>query len=178
MPGNPNQATVDVTILPGQTPNFSFATTSNNIQLGPNNVITFANNGRPGFVIDYHLVNPPNGYVFPDNPIPNHLAEALWSAVGSDGCPSVAGQWPSFTARNVKDNGLTLVVRNLNDCIAQFGYVLRVTNDNGASYLPLDPGGFNQNGEEEMQMSLLTAGLIGAAAGSLLTLGAQALLNP
>ncbi len=176
MPGNPNRATVNVHILLGQTPNFSFS--SSHLQVGPNNELTFANNGKPGFLIEYHLVNPPSNYRFPVNSIPNNLQEALYSAVGTDPCPNVPGQWCDFTAQTVKDQGLTLVVRNRNDSVAQFGYVLRVTNDDGANYLPLDPGGFNQNGPQFMeQISPLVAGAIGAVAGSLLTLGAHALMN-
>ena len=176
MPGSPHHATVDVTILLGQTPNFKFESTD--LTVGPNNELTFANNGRPGFWIDYRLKNPPNGYVFPDNPIPNHLEEALYSAVGPDGCPKTKGQWEQFAATNVKNGGKTLVVRNLNDCAAVFGYVLRVTNDNGASYLDLDPGGVNQNGSQQIyKVSPLAAGIAGAVAGSILTLGAQALFK-
>ena len=178
MPRSPNKATVDVTILLGQTPNFSFATNDTNIQIGPDNVITFANNGRPGFLIDYRLVNPPGGYVFPGNQVANNLAEALWSAVGPDGCPNTAGQWQQFQAKSVKSQGLILEVWNRNECEAQFGYVLRVTNDNGASYLALDPGGFNQNGSQSLTtISPLAAGIVGAVAGAAATLGAQALLK-
>ena len=176
MSGSPHHATVDVILLLGQTPNFRFE--SNDLNVGANNVLTFVNNGRPGFWIDYRLKDPPYGYLFPNNSIPNNLDEALYSAVGSDGCPNSQGQWEQFTAKNVKNAGNTLVVRNLNDCAAVFGYTLRVTNDNGASYVELDPGGVNQNGNQSLiTVSPLAAGIVGAVAGSALTLGVQAFLK-
>jgi len=104
--------------------------------------IVFRNRGRHGFVILFHLHDHTgHGYYFPGPP---DLKEALWSAVGA-GCPTCAGQWPEFSTVRVTNKNMTLVVRNLNDTKTKFGYVLRVTNDNG-DILELDPGGDNENG--------------------------------
>ena len=175
MAGSPNHVTVDVILKPGQTPPFEFQ--SSDLPVGSDNSLTFANNGRPGFLIDYSLKEPTHGYRFPDNSIPDNLNEALYSAEGP-GCPNAKGQWQQFKAQNVKQQGKILVVRNLNECAAEFGYTLRVTDDQGASYLPLDPGGFNQNGPQvKSSWPYAAAAVGGAVAGSLLTLGAQALLQ-
>lgn len=175
MPGSPNKATVKVTLQLGQTPPFLF--TSSDLPVGPNNELTFANNGNPGFLIDYELQEPTNGFRFPENSIPNNLKEALYSAKGA-GCPTTEGQWEQFTAQTVKQQGKVLTVRNLNDEVAEFGYTLRITNDGGATYTPLDPGGFNQNGPSAAsRASYVAVAVAGAVAGSLLTLGAQALLD-
>lgn len=171
---NPNQAVVEVTILLGQTPNFKF--TSNDLTVGPDGKLTFENNGKPGFDIEYRLKSPPSGYLFPDNNIPNHLSQALWSAVGTNDCPKTAGQWDQFKAKKVKPGGLTLEVRNKNECIADFGYVLRVTNDDGENYLELDPGGRNQNGPVAM-IAPQVVFVAGAIAATVLVLGAQALFK-
>ena len=118
-----------------------------------NKNISFSNNGRPGFTISFHLYDNTNGgsgsgYVFPNPPAPPHKeAEwALWSKQGQGCPPKDHGEWDQFTSTNVKDHGLTLVVANKNDSVTEFGYTLRVTNDNGASFVDLDPGGNNQNG--------------------------------
>jgi hypothetical protein len=75
------------------------------------------------------------------------VKEGLWSRRGA-GCPpkDYDKQWGEFSTVRVADNGMTLVVRNLNETQTPFGYTLRVTNDDGAHYLALDPGGDNQNG--------------------------------
>jgi hypothetical protein len=115
--------------------------------------IIFCNNGRPGFMIHFRLYDQTNdgngsGYVFPNPPAPpNQVMQwAMWSSEG-EGCPEPGcGQWSEFTTVNVKDDGTTLVVQNTNSSQTFFGYTLRVTNDNGASFVNLDPGGNNQNG--------------------------------
>jgi len=115
--------------------------------------IVFYNNGRPGFMISFRLFDDTNngngsGYVFPNPPDPpNQKAKwAMWSSQGA-GCPAPeCGQWPEFTTVNVKDQGTTLVVHNTNSTQTLFGYTLRVTNDNGATFVDLDPGGNNMNG--------------------------------
>lgn len=118
-----------------------------------NGNISFSNKGRPGFTIAFHLYDNTNGglgsgYVFPNPPAPpNKKSEwALWSRQGPGCPPKDYGQWDEFTSNNVKDQGLTLVVTNKNESVTAFGYTLRVTNDNGATFVDLDPGGNNQNG--------------------------------
>jgi hypothetical protein len=106
-----------------------------------------------GFKLNFRLYDntgavPP--YVFPNPPgnpkqggDPNKWA--LWSSEG-EGCPPEAAQWDQFTAQSVADQGTTLVVSNLNTYKTDFGYTLRVTNDNGKTFVNLDPGGTNYNG--------------------------------
>jgi hypothetical protein len=146
------------------------------LPMGPNGELIFANDHHPGFHIHFHLQDPHClGYRFPKN---SDKKEAIWSQLGSGACPSV-GKWEVFQPLTVGASRMILTVDNPNPKPAQgpFGYTLRVTKDNGATYLALDPGGVNQNGSQSMNLSLAAALLGGAAAGSLLTLGAQALLQ-
>jgi hypothetical protein len=124
----------------------------------PHGRIVFRNNGRPGFTINFRLFDNTNdgngsGYVFPDPPGPkrvgNHQKWAMWSRIG-EGCPPAdyADQWEEFTSTDVLDEGATLVVRNLNNTSTLFGYTLRVTNDEGQTFVNLDPGGNNMNGSQ------------------------------
>jgi hypothetical protein len=111
--------------------------------------LVFYNRHRPGFTINFRLWdNTAEGnYVFPNPPAPpnNEEAWALWSSKGK-GCPPPCSSWSVFSAQSVKDQGLTLVVRNLNDSMTEFGYTLRVTNNGGDTFVELDPGGNNMNG--------------------------------
>lgn len=124
----------------------------------PNERIVFRNKGRPGFTINFRLFDDTNdgngsGYVFPDPPGPRHVSDpkqwAMWSREGQ-GCPppGYADQWSEFTSVDVQDNGQTLVVRNLNNTRTLFGYTLRVTNNDGQTFVELDPGGNNMNGSQ------------------------------
>lgn len=116
------------------------------LPMDPNGVITFHNRGRDGFEIRFNLIdNTGQGYLFPPPPKKDH---ALWSRQGR-GCPpdNYDRQWHEFEVVRVIEPALeTLVVRNRNETVTEFGYTLRVTNNNGATYIPLDPGGNNQNG--------------------------------
>jgi hypothetical protein len=122
----------------------------------PHGRIVFQNNGRPGFTVNFRLFDNTNkgegsGYVFPNPPGPKHVSDpekwAMWSRIG-EGCPPAdyADQWEEFASTDVIDEGTTLVVRNLNQTRTLFGYTLRVTNNDGASFVNLDPGGHNMNG--------------------------------
>lgn len=122
-----------------------FHFTSKDLTVGPNNVLTFNNNGHPGFYVHYRLVDPRHGYTFPGPAINGYLDEALYSKVGK-GCPDAPPQWGQFTAYAVNGTTLELTVWNKNESNADFAYTLRVTKDGGANYLPLDPGGINNNG--------------------------------
>lgn len=117
---------------------------------GSDQVITFHNRGRPGFEIKFNLFDKTgNGYRFPPQ-AKRH--QALWSRQGA-GCPpdNYGQQWREFeVVRVIEPAQESLVVRNRNETITQFGYTLRVTNDDGASYLNLDPGGDNQNGSSRV----------------------------
>ena len=68
---------------------------------------------------------------------------------------------------------------NKNRTKQDFGYTLQVTdNDYGASYLPLDPGGTNENGSFKSNLATIAVTLLGGAAvGSLLTLGIQSMMG-
>jgi hypothetical protein len=122
-----------------------------------NKNLYFYNEGRPGFIINFHLYDNTNngagsGYVFPNPPAPpNKESEwALWSRQGPGCPPKDHGQWAEFTSQNVKDQGQTLVVVNKNETVTEFGYTLRVTNDDGQKFVDLDPGGYNQNGNNPL----------------------------
>ncbi len=120
----------------GADPPFHFETY---LPMGANNVITFENHDRGGFLIRYNLRDPhKTGYLFPDDP-----DEALYSAKGED-CPHTRGQWSQFTAVEVQSENTTLLVKNLNQSPQDFGYTLRVVKD--GRWRELDPGGVNQNG--------------------------------
>jgi len=112
---------------------------------GPNGLI-FNNNGHPGFHIHFTLIdNTGNGYLWPSN---NDKSEAVWSKVGTEtDCPC-SPDAEVFHATTVDGTRTTLHVNNPNPSPAQgaFRYTLCVTNDDGASYLRLDPGGINNNG--------------------------------
>lgn len=151
VPGKPWEAEVDVYLTSvGPPAAFQIQTC---LPVDPNGNIVFYNNGRPGFSINFHLYDNTNngagsGYVFPNPPSPPSklMQWAMWSSAGQ-GCPPVgSGQWSEFTSVVVKDQGKTLVVRNTNSTQTLFGYTLRVTNDGGTTFVDLDPGGSNQNG--------------------------------
>jgi hypothetical protein len=84
-----------------------------------------------------------SGYRFP-----HRADDAIWSRIG-DGCPD--GSWAKNEVfkpvRVVEPDGTTLVVDFRNDSyIGDFRYTLRVTKDDGRTYLELDPGGTGTNG--------------------------------
>ena len=175
---DPKDAHVDVILDSDNPVQFRIEPTPpSSLPTGPNGELIFNNNHHPGFNVHFHLrdINA-LGYLFPKN---SDKKEAVWSELGNGVCPNSA-KWEVFEPNHVSAHRLTLTVRNPNPSPAQgpFGYTLRVTKDNGASYLNLDPGGFNQNGSQSISKSkdlLLAIG--GAVTGSVLTLGAQALLK-
>jgi hypothetical protein len=108
----------------------------------------FSNNGRPGFNVRFELTDETGlDYRFP---APPKDCDAIWSELGSTGCPASPGSWTIFekTGIVVSNHGTVLTAFNRNPSPAQgdFRYTLNVTKDGGATYLPLDPGGCNQNG--------------------------------
>lgn len=113
--------------------------------------IAFHNRGRPGYLISFTLYDNTNGglgsgYRFP---LPRNKQDGAWSKLGTNACPTTAC-WEVFEKNrtNVSPDGLTLTVFNPNPDPAQglFSYTLNVSKDGEAPYLPLDPGGDNQNG--------------------------------
>jgi hypothetical protein len=114
------------------------------LQAVPHGDLVFNNRHRPGFIVKFHLHDESGeGYQFPRPP---DEKEALWSKAGVGCPPANYGQWEEFFSLRIENNRQTLVVRNLNKTTTKFGYTLRVTKDDGATYRDLDPGGDNQNG--------------------------------
>lgn len=154
-PSKPWEIDIDVYLDSVDPLDFSIDTCLPQSEDDSQSCIEFNNAGRNGFTLNFRLydntgANP--SYVFPDPPgNPNQGGDpqtwALWSSQG-EGCPppGYADQWDQFTAVKVKDKGTTLEVTNLNQYQSDFGYTLRVTNDGGASFVNLDPGGTNNNG--------------------------------
>ena len=130
---------------PGSNPPFHFE--SNDLPIGNKDVIYFSNCGKfKGFRVHYELDNSKNPtFLFPTQQTngPDHLGMALWVEQSSS-CPNHACKWDVFEAKNVTNGGLTLIVKNTNEDVAEFFYTLRLTN--GTDWLDLDPGGMNQNG--------------------------------
>jgi hypothetical protein len=146
------------------------------IPTGPNGELIFQNNGHNGLFVHFHLIdNTGLHYRFPRQP---NRSDAIWSQLGNGACPNT-GIWEVFDPRNISADRLELIVFNPNvdPTLGQFGYTLRVTKDDGAHYLPLDPGGDNQNGPiSKYQWNTALVFVGGMVAGALATLGAQALL--
>lgn len=112
----------------------------------PNDLV-FYNRKHPGFNVTFILHDETGlGYRFPGPPKKD---DAIWSQLGPDACPG-SGQWDIFPKSGIKVNGqgdeVTAFNPNPSPAQGAFGYALNVTKDNGAHYLPLDPGGNNQNG--------------------------------
>ncbi len=172
MPGNPKDAVVEVE-LHSDNP-IDFTVTSTDLPIDAKGCLIFCNDHHPGFHIHFKFSDMTNaGYLFPPN---NDKQEAVWSKLGAS-CPESPAH-DIFTVISVCQDQKTLKVHNRNPepALGEFHYTLRVTKDGGASYLPLDPGGFNQNGPSLMLFSPVVF-VAGGVAGSLLTLGTQALLS-
>lgn len=177
-PKNPRDVHVSV-ILNSETPgDFRIVPSPpGSLPTGPNGELIFQNAGYPGFFIHFDLQDLTGlNYKFPPQP---KINQAVWSELGVDECPQ-PGKMEVFDPRNVSNQGMTLVVHNPNvaPALGKFYYMLRVTKDGGTTFLPLDPGGDNQNGPiSKFDMNYALAFVGGAVAGSLATLGGQALLN-
>jgi hypothetical protein len=141
-PGGPWTVDVDVYITAdGTPPKFEI---QSYLQSGPNKLLRFENNGRPGFKILFRLHDQTDsGYTF---------APKARDAISSK-CGPYPGTCPEAGINDVFKpvrivGGTTLVVENPNPHPAQgtFGYTLFVTKTGDRPYQPLDPGGENQNG--------------------------------
>jgi hypothetical protein len=176
MPGKPRDVHVQVYIHPGA-PNGDYHFESKDLPMGKDNYLYFHNYSHPGLDV-YYDIQPGTNYVFPDKNMTNNWKdEAVW-AQQQPACPTAQTQWPTFQAKDVLNGGATLVVHNANPNIETFWYTLRVTNDRGTRYLPLDPGGGNENGQYSSNLATISLVALGSAiAGSLLTLGFQAALG-
>jgi hypothetical protein len=120
--------------------------------------LKFKNGKKDGFMISFELDDPDNVYTWGPDP-----AQALWSTSQAV-CPTTPGQWDQFTAQAINDGGMTLEVLNKNETVQDFGYTLRVTKDNGANYVDLDPIGSNQNGNLSKSFGVALSATIGGAA--------------
>jgi hypothetical protein len=174
VPGTPKEVHVRVFVHPGS-PNGDYHFETTDLPMGPQNHLYFENCGHPGLYV-YYDIQPGTNYVFPDqNLTPRWKNEVLW-ATQQPSCPMAEPNAPLtiFQPSDVQNSGTTLVVRNTNPKKEDFWYTLRVTNDRGANYLPLDPGGTNDNGSTSFTFSGIGIAVIGGAiAGSLLTLAFQ-----
>ena len=122
---------------------------------GPNQTLIFDNVvhgvGHNGVNIDYVLIDQSGkNYLFPPN---NKKADAVSSELGAtDRCP-LQRRNDVLSPINVSPDKKTLSVHNPNqnkpggpNLTGPFSYVLWVTKDGGENYVPLDPGGVNNNG--------------------------------
>jgi len=123
--------------------------------------LKFKGGKKDGFLISFELDDPDNVYTWGPDP-----AQALWSTSQAV-CPTEAGQWDQFTSQGITNGGMTLQVLNRNETVQDFGYTLRVTRDNGATYVDLDPIGTNQNSNLKSGIGGGTAAatIIGGVAG-------------
>lgn len=113
---------------------------------GPDGLI-FINDHFPGFDISFVLTDQTNqNFAFP----PDSKKEmAVSSQMGGINLCPPQGTLDVFTVTSVggqKLNTLTVHNRNADKVVGLFSYVLWITNDGGTRYVPLDPGGSNQNG--------------------------------
>lgn len=178
---DPRPVNINVVLeRPGSNPPFRL--TSNDVVVGPDNEITFANDKHPGFWIFFHLDNSNNpGYFFPNNPL-----AAMWSKTEDDAgrCPDAWQHWEQFfpkAVHKVKGVNTKLVVRNINGYETKFGYTLRVTktpNDDDGDFLDLDPGGTNTNGPSSPLVNYLAVGAIAVTTGVLSALATVLLARP
>jgi hypothetical protein len=136
-----------------------------------NGLLVFDNNNHNGFNINFTFTDKTNGgYLWPPN---NLKGQAVWSKVGTAiACPA-SPDTDVFHAVSVNKTCTVLKVNNPNPSPAQgaFQYTLCVTNDGGATYLPLDPGGINNNGSTRyFSATLVVAAVVGAVVGATATL--------
>jgi hypothetical protein len=108
--------------------------------------LTFKNNGHPGFLVVFHIVDDTGrGFRFKRDP-----EDALWVRpiiVPGDECPQGPCSWGQFEPQSVTGSRMMLIVRNRNEYTQKFGFTLRVidADDNEED---LDPIGNNQNGPQ------------------------------
>jgi hypothetical protein len=110
-------------------------------------ILVFRTNHRPGFDILFQLHDlTGKGYRFP-----KRADDGVWSKKGGT-CPNTAAHEVFQPIRVIEPDRTALVVHNENPgdekggAIGKFRYTLNVTTTDGAPFLPLDPGGDDQNG--------------------------------
>lgn len=163
-PKPPRQTQVNVTLTgfdAAGKAQFTLQPTGNDPLQGPNGpdqTLTFYNQdqngvGHNGVDVAFVLTDNTGGnYAFPPN---NLKAKAISSQMGPTNGAPPQGTNQVLSAISVGgQNNNTLRVHNANqnlqpsgpNLLGTFSYVLWVTNDNGVTYKPLDPGGNNMNG--------------------------------
>ena len=144
--GSPWKKSVAVTLESVSPLKYSIQPTGSDPLPTSNGALVFDNEKHDGFDIDFTFTDSTNsGYLWPPN---NLKGQAVWSKVGtSDACPG-SPNTEVFHATGVDKTCTVLSVKNPNPSPAQgaFQYTLCVTKDAGKTYLPLDPGGINNNG--------------------------------
>jgi hypothetical protein len=177
MAGSPRDVHVDVILLAdGNPPDFQIVPKGTGKLPTKNGRLVFENDGRPGFDIYFDLTDGTGqGYKFPPN---SKKDDAVWSKVGANSCPETEA-WEVFKPLSIEGpDRSVLKVYNENPCPAQgdFEYTLRITTDGGRTYLPLDPGGLNQNGNSQSNSALavfaIAVGVVVAAGAALYAMGA------
>nr|NUR37855.1 hypothetical protein [Sphingomonas sp.] len=108
--------------------------------------LVFYNRKHPGFDVTFHLIDETGlGYRFPQS---SHREDAIWSQLGTS-CPANA-IWEVFEKHSIQigPQGETVSAHNPNEGtpVGAFQYTLNVSRTGNPPYLPLDPGGTNNNG--------------------------------
>ena len=117
------------------------------IPVGPDGSLVFENAGHNGFNIDFVLTDQTGQkYAFPPN---KQKQQAVSSQMGAiDACPAqgISDVFKVINVGGANNSVLSVHNKNQDEVVGTFSYVLWLTNDNGASYIKLDPGGTNHNG--------------------------------
>lgn len=153
-PGKPWAVEVDVYLDEDTNPpKFRIVSTLPTDTTNPEDpILLFKNNGRPGFELRFHLYDQTEkGYRFPRDP-----DDAVWSTIGEGGCPTSEAHEVFKPIRVTQPNGTMLVVGNDNserngEPIGMFRYTLNVTKTGSEPFLPLDPGGNDQDGPRTLK---------------------------
>ena len=144
MTAQPKDETVKVILKPSEIPPFEMKSAS----LIKKGRLKFDNDHFPGFNVSFVLDDSKeqSGYRFPMNPADGLAAKKL--ANGDNPCPSRGETWDQFKPISVSSDRMTLVVRNLNEYQADFGFTLFLTRQGtgGEETLVIDPIGTNGNG--------------------------------
>ena len=170
---DPREATIDVHVLPGKTPNYRFESNSSVLQNGR---LVFRNEYRPGFRIHFDIADS-SGYRFAKSKDDALAAQKLDGSKG--GCPKQGESWDEFVPMAVSNQGKRLTVRNYNYDKADFGFALFVTRDpNGdPPYEAIDPIGENKNGQRSLTTVVAVTVAVATAAITVAGLYALDLLN-
>ena len=168
----PNEVNVNVTVLPGQTPNYKF-----NSIIWVNNQLVMNNNGNNGFLISF-IIQPPTNpgdpqYYFPSDANKELAITANPIVNPTDNCPNSQNgpgskPWSLFKAKSVSSDNKTLVVHDPNPQGQEtlFGFTLWVTTnaDGSGPYIGLDPIGNNQNGPVSLNWTAVFVATVAVAA--------------